>query len=362
MIARPILNGTRARDEGDQLLEPDHPYKQPGIPVLEHRTGGPLEVWVHACAGIFGVAPINKSDADKEYRVDSWFVDPITIVNSKFHATVTRHSNWHIEESGNQIHVHRYALGRASVETAGIPIECETGAVTLLDYARPFTSVHTQNDSHSFFVPHEAIGYRPSDDLHAPVYSVDSVMGHVIGQEMDNLLGQVQSGVSAIQPSDVQRFLGCVEVAMCPEKASRSARAYARASLKRSIQIFIEERLPHLDLCVSTVLQTFGVSRATLYRMFEAEDGVRNYIGQRRLFRAVTHLAENPLRRGQIHEVSERWGFSSDASFNRVVRREFGVAPGSLFQAPISGPVDFQPLSIVQTHMIQAAKREVIPA
>lgn len=338
----------------------DSPNNLPTIPVFEQRFLGPIDLWMHACDSIFGLSPINKEDSQKAYKIDTWFVDPITIIDSTYHGMVTRHSNWHVEEAGNQIHVHRYTRGRASVDFSGFPVECETGDISLLDYSRPFSSVHTLSDCNSFFVPHTAIDYTPSDDPFAPVYSADSMMGHLIGQEMDNLLGLLSSGAQAITPRDLQRFLGCVEVAMAPKNASQSARAYARASLKRSIQRFIEDRLMQLDLSVTTVLQTFGVSRASLYRMFEAEDGVRNYINRRRLYRAVTNLADNPHRRGHIHQVAEQWGFSSDASFNRMVRREFGVAPGSLFQAPINKPLAAQPLSIVHSLMNRAANRELV--
>lgn len=340
----------------------DFATNQPGIPVFEHKLDGPIDIWMYACAAIFGLAPTNREDATKDYSLASWFVDPVTIISSIYHGMVTQHSNWHVEETGNQIHVHRYAAGRASVETAGLPIECETGAITLLDYSRPFTSVHTRNDCHSFFIPHSAIGYTPSDALHAPVYTAESMIGRLIGEEMDNLLRQLKHGARAIAPEDVRRFLGCVAVGMSPDNAQQSARAYARASLKRSIKTFIEARLIDLDLSVTTVLQSFGVSRASLYRMFEAEDGVRNYINRRRLYRAVTNLAENPLRRGQIHYVAEHWGFSSDASFNRMVRREFGVAPGSLFAAPINKPIDAPPISIVHEMMNAAAKPQTEPA
>ncbi|MEL6413922.1 MAG: hypothetical protein AAFQ15_03155 [Pseudomonadota bacterium] len=161
-----------------------------------------------ACASIFGLSPIERADADRDYRVASWHVHPVSIINSQYHGMVTRHSSWHVEESGGQIHVHRYRHGRASVETAGLPVACETEAITLLDYSRPFTSLHTENNCESFFVPHEAINYHPSDELHAPVYGANSTLGRLLGQEMDHLLDSLKSGASHIAPEDVQRFLG----------------------------------------------------------------------------------------------------------------------------------------------------------
>ena len=334
----------------------DYATRSNRIPVFEHIQHGPLDLWLSACAAIFGLSPIEREDVDKKYSVAAWYVEPITIINSYYQGMVTQHSRWHVEESGYQIHVHKYISGRASVETAGLPIECETGAITLLDYARPFTSLHTQNDCHSFFVPHWAVDYEPSDTLHAPVYSPESTIGRLLQQEMDHLMALMKAGVTSVDPADIQRFLGCVEVAMTPKSASMSARMRARESLKRAIQVFIEDRLASDNINVTLILKNFGVSRASLYRMFEQDDGVRTYIARRRLYRAVTDLADAPHQRGKIHEVSERWGFSSDANFNRMVKREFGVTPGSLFSMPITQLEDAEPLSIVQDKMIRAAR------
>ncbi|MEO1188510.1 MAG: helix-turn-helix transcriptional regulator [Pseudomonadota bacterium] len=326
------------------------------VPVLSHAQEGPLESWIDTCSTIFGIAPINRDDEQKDYRSQSWFLDPIMVSNSHYYSMAAERRNWHIQEAGAQIHVHRYTYGCASVESCNTPVECETGAVTLLDYCRPFRSVHTDNNCQSFFVPHDAINYRPSDAPHAVTYSPYSRIGLLIGQEMDNLLSQLRSGADFIDPDDIQRFLGCVEVAMSPQTASKSARLLMRASLKDAIQLFIEQRLGWPNLTTTLVLQNFGVSRATLYRMFEAEQGVRTYIGHRRLIRAVVDLASAPSTRGHIHKVAERWGFTSDASFNRVVRRRFGVAPGSLFQMPIQYANQFSPSSSVQALMLAKAR------
>lgn len=340
----------------------DYSRKNFGIPVVKSISHGPIELWMDACASIFGLSPIERADADRDYSVASWHVHPVSIINSQYHGMVTRHTPWHVEESGGQIHVHRYRHGRASVETAGLPIACETEAITLLDYSRPFTSLHTENNCESFFVPHEAINYQPGDELHAPVYGASSTLGRLMGQEMDHLLGSLKLGATHIAPEDIQRFLGCVEVAMSPTGARESARVRARKSLKIAVQQFIEEHLDRPELNVSLILQNFGVSRASLYRMFEIEDGVRNYISSRRLYRAVTELAEAPFVRGKIHQVAQRWGFSTDSNFNRMVKREFGVTPGGLFKMPITSQkteTHFSPVSVL---MDAAARRSRVAA
>lgn len=337
------------------------------IPVIESIQEGPLDLWLSVCSPLFKVSPIIKEGVSKTYRTAAWHVDPITIANTQYQDMVNDHSRWHVEETGAQINVHRYSHGRASMETDGLPVECDTGVITLLDYSRPFKSILTAcechvtaNQCYSFFVPHTAIDYRPSDANHSPVYEATSAMGRLIGQEMDNLINQLEGGATEANPSDIQRFLGCVEVGMSPRDASQSAREQTRNSLKLAIMKFIEARLSSTTLSVTLILQNFGVSRASLYRMFDAEGGVRNYIRRRRLYGAVCTIAENPLKRGQIHAASERWGFTSDTSFNRMVRREFGVAPGSLFEMPLRGSDNLSPLSDVHTLMTQAARRRKI--
>lgn len=334
----------------------------PGIPVYEFIEEGSIDLWLSVSAAIFNLSPINREDAKKAYHIASWYVDPISIANSRYEAMVNDHSRWHVEETGDQIHVHKYVRGRSTLESAGIPVESETGSITLLDFSRPFSALSTAADCQSFFVPHTAINYQPSDANHSPVYSETSALGRLIGQEMDNLMDQVKSGARSVDPADIRRFLGCVELGMSPQNASQSAREQARASLKLAIMKFIERRLALPDLSVVLILQNFGVARASLYRMFDAEDGVRNYIRRRRLYRAVSNIAENPFRRGQIHAAAERWGFTSDASFNRMVRSEFGVAPGSLFEIPLRERHNLSSLSDAQRRMIAAARAPNVAA
>lgn len=331
-----------------------------GIPVYHNLDHGPVDLWVDACSSLYNLSPMTAEAAASEYSIAAWHVDPISIFDSQYQGMATEHNRWHVEETGAQIHVHKYTYGRASVETGGEPIECEAGAITLLDYSRPFSALHTPSNCLSFFIPHSAINYRPSDAFHAPIYSPHSTIGRMLGQEMDSLLGALKSGATEIPTTDLQRFLGCVEVAMSSNHATPNARIQARESLKRSIMLFIENRLLSPDLNVTVILQSFGVSRASLYRLFEDFDGVRTYIGRRRLYRAAIELAQVPTERGKVHEVSQKWGFSTDSSFNRIVKRELGVTPGNLFSMPIPGTNARTEIGTVHRLMNGVLRRETV--
>lgn len=304
------------------------------LPVLDILQSGSLDVWAAACGTIFDVSPLNHQ-CSNQYSARTWYVEPLIVAQTSYHSMVSNHNAHHIQESGGYLNIHRYVSdGTVTVDSDGVPLSCERGDIVFLDYSRPFRSVHPNSICQSFIVPQAVIGYAPSDAPHAFVLAPDTKMGRLIGQEMDALLSQLSRGEKLLSEDNVQRFLGCVEVALSSARASESARAFARESLKRAIMNFIERNLCSPNMNVTLILKNFGVSRATLYRMFEREDGVRAYINHRRVCRAVIDLASKPNVRGQVHRVAERWGFSSDASFNRTVRRSFGLAPGSLFQMP----------------------------
>lgn len=65
--------------------------------------------------------------------------------------------------------------------------------------------------------------------------------------------------------------------------------------------------------------------------MFEAGGGVRNYIMHRRAVRALLDLSQAPVERGTVRRTSERWGFTDQSTFNRVIQRIYHASPGRMF-------------------------------
>ena len=95
----------------------------------------------------------------------------------------------------------------------------------------------------------------------------------------------------------------------------------------RGIARYIDHHLHERGLEPDTIAEAFGLSRASLYRIFEPVGGVAESIRRRRLTRAALDLAA-PERRGErISEVAFRWGFVSDGAFSRSFRAHFGVNP-----------------------------------
>ena len=99
------------------------------------------------------------------------------------------------------------------------------------------------------------------------------------------------------------------------------------ASLMQRAKAEIERNLHLNDLSITTICGAIGLSRASLYRLFEHHGGVRAYIQERRLRRAAEDLTSLALAHRYIYDIAFNWGFSSEAHFSRAFKARFGLSP-----------------------------------
>jgi AraC-like DNA-binding protein len=99
------------------------------------------------------------------------------------------------------------------------------------------------------------------------------------------------------------------------------------ASPLRQVMQYINANLHDPELGPAKLTEVFGLSRASLYRMFEQEGGVAELIRTRRLTGAAIQLGAPGGRERRISEIAREWGFADDSSFSRAFRSHFGLAP-----------------------------------
>ncbi|CAD5299348.1 conserved hypothetical protein [Bosea sp. 62] len=105
-----------------------------------------------------------------------------------------------------------------------------------------------------------------------------------------------------------------------------------RPSLLAATRQLIAQRHADPELTVESLATALGCSRASLYRAFEHEPaGVAAAIWAARLQHAGDLLLAEPAT--AIGSVAFRSGFLDQANFNRMFRREFGMAPGEFREA-----------------------------
>ena len=103
-------------------------------------------------------------------------------------------------------------------------------------------------------------------------------------------------------------------------------------AMRRRILRHINEHLLDPTLNSERLCRDFGLSRASLYRLFEPFDGVAAVIRERRLRAIRRELCEpGPHHLGQL---SYKYGYSSQSQMTRVFRTLFGHAPKDTPCAP----------------------------
>ncbi|MGO4712208.1 helix-turn-helix domain-containing protein [Bradyrhizobium sp. 2TAF24] len=98
------------------------------------------------------------------------------------------------------------------------------------------------------------------------------------------------------------------------------------AMIKRHIAAHLETPA----LTVQELCQRFEISRATLYRLFEADGGLAHYIQEQRLNRALMLLIAPAAQGRRLIDLAVDLQFSSDSTFVRAFRQKFGLTPGEV--------------------------------
>ncbi|MEP1209905.1 MAG: AraC family transcriptional regulator [Rhizobiaceae bacterium] len=102
--------------------------------------------------------------------------------------------------------------------------------------------------------------------------------------------------------------------------------------IRKRAQNFILHNLDQPDLDVSSIADHVNASRATLYRAFQSEGGVRESVNNIRLNAARQMLHSNPPIRGLVVNVAFSCGFRSPNQFNRAFKEKFQLTPSEFNQ------------------------------
>jgi AraC-like DNA-binding protein len=77
----------------------------------------------------------------------------------------------------------------------------------------------------------------------------------------------------------------------------------------------------------ASIAAGLGISRSTLYALFEPEGGIESYVFARRLDRAFDTIVNDSARASGLGEIAFAIGFKSEAHFSRAFLARFGLKP-----------------------------------
>ncbi len=280
-------------------------------------------------SAMYDMTPLQSPLNSGLYQSKSWFHDRVMFIQSKNDVVAAGRSKAQAENGARLVFLHRYVSGHIRGVMGDLSIDRDPGEIYLIDQARRVRCIQYPTIVQGVFLPKEMIGYDES--AHAPFvrFGLRPTIGPVIYDAFERVLDQVCRD-DVLDTEAFERLISCLKLAIGTDQRSGDVRRHAREAMATLIRKFVEENLHQPSLSSTSILKNFGVSRASLFRMFERDGGVRSFIQKRRLNRAVFDLSQQPATRGAIGAAAYRWGFSSDATFNRAVRNAFGAPPGEL--------------------------------
>ena len=114
------------------------------------------------------------------------------------------------------------------------------------------------------------------------------------------------------------------------EASRRAACPHAGGASLAQVKETIEQALEQPDFGPRVLMDALGISRASLYRMFEPLGGVHAYICERRLRHAMHVIADPGGARVRVKELAYKLGYSHASAFTRAFRKRFGVSPSEV--------------------------------
>lgn len=162
--------------------------------------------------------------------------------------------------------------------------------------------------------------------------------------------GSAEATIEAIADIVAAAAGGTADIAAGVERAERHLYL---AMIKRRIADNLEtDALTADELC-----RHFHISRATLYRLFEADGGLSHYVREQRLNLAFRQLISPSAEDTRLIDLAVGMRFSSDSTFIRAFRRKFGLTPGELRELADNWLRETGAVPTIDTVLHQLARR-----
>ncbi|MEM1112192.1 MAG: AraC family transcriptional regulator [Pseudomonadota bacterium] len=222
--------------------------------------------------------------------------------------------------------------------------------IYLRDWAYPFESLVEDMHIRSIAIPRRLLSASSMFNLHNPImsWSRSEAPGRLLWELWSLLFEELERVDIATAESLSEGFLSFLDALITP---GEHAIATHKPTLD-TMEQFLQQQLRG-DIGVGALSDRFGVSRATVFRLFKPHGGVDRYIDRQRLDRCLAELKSADPSRTTVGYIAAGWGYLDPADFRRRFRRLFGVSPSTVLGS------DF---AITEGQPNEALKKPAAPA
>ena len=231
--------------------------------------------------------------------------------------------------------------GRQEACSSASVLKTDANVLSVFSLAGAYKARRTSVDWLGLFIPRGAFPTIDTAFNHNQHLALDHPLGRVFAAYLISLGNELPSMTEADLPHALQATQAMV--ANCATSAAAvldSEDGCLDLPRMRNIRDIIDSNLGSWNLHTGRICKLAGVSRSSLYRMFEPYGGVVHYVQRRRLQRAHDLLADPTCTR-KISSIADDYCFSDSSAFSRAFRQEFGYSPSDLKRRSESGDTAF---------------------
>jgi AraC-like DNA-binding protein len=229
-------------------------------------------------------------------------------------------------------------------------VQCGSGGVIFIDLLQTLdlrvAAAEAPASDITLWIPRGKILSTIDDESlwHGFALAGDSPAAALIGGNLELFAQQAERLTARELDGFLQGFVAMIGKAASPlfDQARSPIGRKPLASFV-SIRRLIDQNLRSPALDADMLARTFGLSRASLYRLFEPVGGVASYIRGARLNRAYQDIVATEFSNRRIAPVAYRLGFKNLSAFNRLFKETYGVSPGEARDRALLGLADIRP-------------------
>ncbi|MFG1345523.1 helix-turn-helix domain-containing protein [Xanthobacter autotrophicus DSM 431] len=274
----------------------------------------------------FEVMPQDNGPRQLELSLRSHLIGQTLIISTNHSQQRISRDRCHIILGLDQYFVFLMLGGVVDNDFEGGAVSINSGDICFADLSRSFRGEVGQGSALSLMLPRAALDKATGGrDLHGFVLKKGEPITQFLTDFMVSFanLPDIADGTEAqaIEEAAIALIGACISRRAPPQDPALNN------VLRHRLLSFVEENLAAPDLGPALLMQRFHVSRAHLYRMFEAEGGVATVIREKRLDAAFRALISPSGRSSSIAQVAYTFGFSSTPQFHRAFQARFSMTP-----------------------------------
>ncbi len=291
-----------------------------------------FDAWRESIAVLYDVKLGKNEPEDAFYgEVHGFLYQDMMIARCRTSAQVYRRSALKIARDGVDHYMIQYfRSGEQWIRRGKRYYESTAGDIMVHDLASDHVAESSAFDNFSLILPRRLIEplLRKPDHQHGRILRDNNPMARMLARHMADLyelnsqMDDEQRGLM----NDVTTQMVAATLNGSREDAAENAASMATSTLLRAKRL-LEAEIDDPVIDVGRIANAAGVSRASLYRLFEPYGGVMHYVRRRRLLACLKDLTDGDLAHRTIADIAYSHGFSSETHFSRLFKKHFGVTP-----------------------------------